>query len=218
LSPVVVEPTSQVIRLDITPATTWVLPAVDACARTTGEIDLSVREISTRAVDPGEADLLILSGDTVLSSEKAFIIGEIPLSVIVHPDNPLEQLSPRALTEVFSGQVRQWVELGSSLPEADIQVWLPPQEDDLWDALVEGVLTGKEPSRLARFAPDPQAMRAAVAADEFAVGVLPAAYLDQTVRAVETPLDLRLPVLAVSPDEPAGLIRDFLLCLQEEIK
>ena len=48
-APAAVQPTAQLIRLDVTPATAWMLPAVDACARETGGVQLTVRQIATRA-------------------------------------------------------------------------------------------------------------------------------------------------------------------------
>jgi hypothetical protein len=216
--PVVVEPTPQTIRLDVSPATSWILPAVDACVRETGGIDLTVREVAARAIDPETADLLILSGRDEPASGSAFEIGEVQAAIIVHPDNPLAELSDQDVADLFSGRVRQWSQLESSLPEEDVRVWLPMPEDEIWNALVVNALMGEEPSRFASIAPGPQAMRAAVAADPYAIGFLPAAYLDQTIKAVSTPLEIRIPILAISKSQPEGVTRDFLLCLQESIK
>lgn len=215
--PVVVEPTPQLVRVDVSPSATWILPALDSCARTNGQVDLSVREISTAALDPDTTDLLIRTGGWKSDSGSAFEIGQIRLDVIVHPDSPVDELSAQALADIFSGRVRQWAQLEPSLPTADIQVWLPPAGDEIRDGLQQALLAGEEPTPLARIAPDPQAMLTAVAADEFALGILPSAYLDPTVKAVDSSLEIWLPVLAVTRSEPAGLPRELMICLQNKI-
>lgn len=217
-APADVRPTAQLIRLDVTLATAWILPAVNACARETGGVQLTVRQIATRALDSAEADVLILSGAPQPGQGSPFEIGQIEAALIVHPDNPLEEFSAQALAEIFNGELRQWSEVDPSLPEEDIQVWLPPVGDEMRDSLVETLLEGDQPSRFASLAPDPAAMRSAVAEDEAAIGILPVAYVDQTVRIVTSPLEINLPVVAVTNTQPAGLTRDFLLCLQESIQ
>ncbi len=213
----VVEPTSQWIRVDVSPSTTWILPALDSCAQAAGAVDLSVREVSRRALDLEAADLLILSGSWTSEEGTAFEIGKIRLSAVVHPENPVGELSAKALADLFSGRVRQWVQVEPSLPAEDIQVWLPVPGDEIWDGVVHGILAGDQPSPLARMAPDPQAMRAAVSSDEFSVGILTSSYLDSTVKAVDSSLEVWLSVLAVSRTQPAGAVRELLVCLQEEI-
>lgn len=217
-TPAAVQPTAQLIRLDVTLATAWILPAVDTCARETGGAPLTVRLTATRAIDSAEADMLILSGAPRLDQGSPFEIGQIDAAVIVHPDNPLEELSAQALAEIFNGELRQWSEVDPALPGEDIQVWLPPPADEIREALVETLLDGDQPSRFASLAPDPAAMRSAVAADEAAIGILPAADVDKTVRVVTSPLEINLPLVAVTNTQPAGLTRDFLLCLQESIQ
>ncbi len=210
-------PTAQLIRLDVSTSSAWMIPAVDACARETGGLQLTVRQIATRELASPDADIVILSGAPQPAQGNAFEIGQIEAAVIVHPDNPLKELSAQALADIFNGELRQWSELDPSLPVEDIQVWLPLPGDEIWEALVETLLDGNEPTGFASLAPDPAAMRSAVAAGKAAIGVLPATYSDQTVKVVASPLEITLPIVAVTSVQPAGVTRDFLLCLQEAI-
>jgi len=216
--PIVDQPTAQILRLDITPETTWILPSLDTCARDSGGILLTVREIATYDLDVASTDILILSGSPNLGNSSVVELGQTSAAVIVHPDNPLDKISIEALAEMFSGQLLLWSQVDPALPAEEIQVWLPLPQGETWQAVKQNLLTDKNSKRSAHIAPDPQAMLSAVAADTSAVGILPAAYLDQTVKEMETPLRVNLPIVAVTPDEPVGLARDFLLCIQDAIQ
>ncbi len=217
-APIIEQPTSQILHLDITPASSWMLPAVNACAQELSGIQLTVRQIVTHSLDSAKADLLILSGSAQIEGVNAFEIGQTSLVVIVHADNPLEEISAQMLSDVFSGQIDLWSQVDASMPPEKIQVWLPLPGDEIWEALQDSLLNEKNPSRAAQIAPDPEAMLSAVSADPSAIGILPIGLLDQTVKFVRTDIEINMPILAVTQNQPAGLTHDFLLCLQAELQ
>ena len=80
----------------------------------------------------------------------------------------------------------------------------------------QALLLGEPPSVSALVAPSWAAMRELVGGDVNAIGYLPRAELERTVRALEQPVALRALVVAVAASEPTGPARDFLAWAQSE--
>lgn len=75
-----------------------------------GEADLAA---ASRPISDAELQQLRALGDLrAVTSEQ--IIGLDGVAVIVHPDNPLPQLTTTQLAQIFSGQVQRWEQLGAS--------------------------------------------------------------------------------------------------------
>ncbi|MFV3288921.1 substrate-binding domain-containing protein [Pseudomonas sp. NY11955] len=75
-----------------------------------GEADLAA---ASRPINDSEARQLQALGDLRAASAEQ-VIGLDGVAVIVHPDNPLPQLTTGQLAQVFSGQVQRWEQLGVS--------------------------------------------------------------------------------------------------------
>ena len=75
-----------------------------------GEADLAA---ASRPINDNEVLQLRALGDLrAAASEQVIALDGV--AVIVHPDNPLPQLSTGQLAQVFSGQIQRWEELGIS--------------------------------------------------------------------------------------------------------
>ncbi|MGN8258584.1 phosphate ABC transporter substrate-binding/OmpA family protein [Pseudomonas sp. SMSB3] len=68
---------------------------------------------ASRPISDDEAHQLQALGDLRAASAEQ-VIGLDAVAVIVHPDNPLPQLSTEQLAQIFAGRVRRWEELGVS--------------------------------------------------------------------------------------------------------
>lgn len=66
---------------------------------------------ASRPISDDEAHQLRALGDLRAASAEQ-VIGLDAVAVIVHPDNPLPQLSTEQLAQIFAGRVRRWEELG----------------------------------------------------------------------------------------------------------
>lgn len=136
----------------------------------------------------------------------AAVLLEDELVVVVHPDNPIAQLDLPALQAIFQGKNADW------------HAWTYPEGDDTGQvsdtALATPVATGKT-----YIAPDPAALREAVAKDPAAIGMLPKRWLDASVKLVEVSDQeagrWQVQMVALSTAEPQGSARDWLLCVQE---
>ncbi|MGY4527861.1 phosphate ABC transporter substrate-binding/OmpA family protein [Pseudomonas sp. UBA4617] len=73
-----------------------------------GEADLAA---ASRPINDSEAGQLRALGD-LRGAAAEQVIGLDGVAVIVHPDNPLPQLTTAQLAQVFSGQIQRWEQLG----------------------------------------------------------------------------------------------------------
>jgi hypothetical protein len=71
-------------------------------------------------------------------------------------------------------------------------------------------------------APDPAAVRSAVAQERYSLGTLPAHWLDSSVKKVTIvgagEGQLKHPLLAMAAQEPQGTRRAWLFCVQAKLK
>ncbi|MGE8059261.1 substrate-binding domain-containing protein [Pseudomonas sp. NPDC089547] len=107
-----------------------------------GDADLAA---ASRPVSDSEVRQLRALGDLRAASAEQ-VIGLDGVAVIVHPDNPLPQLSTAQLAQVFSGQIQRWEQLGvaggaihlyarddrSGTYETFKALVLEPQHAELW--------------------------------------------------------------------------------------
>lgn len=95
---------------------------------------------SSRPVKPSEAEAFRARADlTALESEHVIAIDG--LAVLVHPSNPVSQMSIATLAQVFSGQIRNWSELGG--PDRSIHLYARDDRSGTWDTFKSLVLGKK---------------------------------------------------------------------------
>ncbi|EJT82687.1 OmpA/MotB domain-containing protein [Pseudomonas putida S11] len=73
-----------------------------------GEADLAA---ASRPINDNEASQLQALGDLRAAAAEQ-VIGLDGVAVIVHPDNPLPQLTTGQLAQIFAGQIQRWEQLG----------------------------------------------------------------------------------------------------------
>ena len=98
----------------------------------------------------------------------AILTARDALSVYLHPDNPVTDLTLDQLRGIFSGELRRWSEVGGSDAEIVVLNRNPASGTQLFFA--EHVLRGASYRRDARVLPTTAAIVAAVAADPHAIG------------------------------------------------
>ncbi|WP_341580765.1 substrate-binding domain-containing protein [Marinobacter metalliresistant] len=92
---------------------------------------------SSRPVKPSEAEQFRTRADlTALESEHVIAIDG--LAVLVHPSNPVSQMSIDTLGRIFSGQIRNWSELGG--PDLPIHLYARDDRSGTWDTFKSLVL------------------------------------------------------------------------------
>ncbi|SEG61391.1 substrate-binding domain-containing protein [Marinobacterium lutimaris] len=89
-----------------------------------------IKEKERQALEPLYGDLGSVNAEHV--------IGMDGLAIIVHPENPLSSLATEQLAQLFSGQVRNWSELGG--PDLPVHVYSRDSNSGTWDSFDSMVL------------------------------------------------------------------------------
>lgn len=102
--------------------------------------------VGIQAVQNGDVDIGMASRRLKEDEQtEGMIVHQIAvdvLGVIVHPDNPIDDISLEELQGIFTGQITNWREVGG--PDAEILVVLRDKDSGTRGAFDEIVLHGKE--------------------------------------------------------------------------
>ncbi len=148
-------------------------------------------------------------------------IGSDELALVANRNNDFTSLRLNGLRLVYTGQIADWDFLGGK--KLPLQAYTYTQNVDLEPVVAALALDpGASYGRMVVRAPGPREMRAAIAADPGGMGFLPRRWLDASVREIKIedlpPGALKRPLLALTPAEPRGAARSFIVCLEEKIK
>ena len=214
--------TPQYWRVQYTPALAWMAPAFNLCIASLSQqpgFALAVFERPASALDITQADITLRWGAAADSSGALVELGSDDLVFVVNPQNPLQNLTGSQVRNIFSGANRAWSDFSKANVNS-IVVWSYPQGNEIRQ-FFEDALSPVDLLSSAHLAPDPNAMRQAVAADPSAIGYLPGRWVDSSVRPLSiagSPApSLRQPILAATQATPHGAQKEWLLCLQRSI-
>jgi len=111
------------------------------------------------------------------------------IAVIVHPDNPIAELSVEQLSDIFSGEVTAWKNVGGQAGQ--IQIISRDSASGTYESFKELVVTLHGKAKDRDYAPEAlkqasnQAVLTTVAQTPSAIGYVGLGYLDDTVKAVK---------------------------------
>lgn len=187
----------------LSPDAAYLEPGLRECASGATQDALFINS----SVQPEEegADLAIRLGAPAKLPPFTVQLADQPLVIIVNPQNTVKSMSLEDLRFLYTGE---------STGEA--AVWSYPEDHPARGVFDIALLEGKQLTSEAYLAPGPQEMVEAVAKDPRAIGYVPGAWVDDSVRVVdmELPAEMHLPVLALAQEEPQGALRGWLSCLQ----
>ena len=195
-------------RVAVSPAAQPVSEAVAACVPIDDASNVTIETRYPVTADLDEFDLLIRLGEPDPDAGFAAQLAWEEIILIVNRNNNVDLTRDEAIS-LFSGRTANWSELGGE--DVAVSFWAGPQSDeartDFESQILLSLISGNT-----RIAANPRAALNAVASDLGAVAILPAAWADETVEQID--LGLQVPVIAVAADEPTGVIRELLGCLQ----
>ncbi len=119
----------------------------------------------------------------------ATLVARVPLAVVVHPDNPLHDLSSAAVAEIFRGRVADWSLVGGR-PDP-LRLHLLPDSSGVVRAFVREATAGRLLSPQARVHASPALLRQSLGQDPGGIGLLPAG--EETEGVAVLRIDGRLP-------------------------
>lgn len=210
-------PEAQPLRVSLDPSLTWLEPALTACAA--AQPDLSI----LRADGSPDADLAITFGPPADERGFSAVLGYDDLVLVVHPNNPIDTLSATEIARLYTSETLTWQEIHPEGSGEPVEALVYATDS----ALHEHFLTAfSEIDRIDTdllMLPSPAAMRAEIASRPGAIGLLPARWLDDSLKPVNlTGLAkgdaLRLPMIAAADREPQGAFRAWLLCIQDILR
>jgi phosphate transport system substrate-binding protein len=110
-------------------------------------------------------------------------IGKDALTVIVHPTNPVNQLTIQQIGDIFTGKITNWKAVGG--PDTPIVVYSRESSSGTYTFFREHVLQNKEYAASALLAPATGAIVQSVSQTDGAIGYIGMAYLADQVKALE---------------------------------
>lgn len=96
--------------------------------------------MSSRTIKPKELKKLSLLGD-LKSLSAEHIIAIDGLAILVHPHNPINQLSVEQIAKLFSGQISSWRQLGGH--DGPVNIYARDNNSGTWDTFKNLVLAKK---------------------------------------------------------------------------
>jgi len=150
----------------------------------------------------------------------SFLLSEQALVLAVHPQNPIQALTVEHVRALLSGDMQNWKQAGG--PDLAVRAWSYPPGDPARAWIDEALELTQPAAGTSNIAPGPAQMREAIARDPASAGFLPAWWLDGTLKAApvaaDMPLQLSRPLTAETMSQPQGVVKTWLLCLQEGLK
>ena len=130
-----------------------------------------------------------------------FQVADEDILIVASVQSPLPALTLEQARTIFAGQ------------NPSVQVWAYASAEDAQKAFESAVMDGRSVTSFARLAVSPMHMVESLTSDPNAVGILPRRWLTDGLR--ELLLVANVPVLALTPSEPDGAVRDLIACMQE---
>lgn len=156
-------------------------------------IDTARPREAVRRLFGAECDAAVLSRDLSPEERGAAARGGLDLegyrfakdavAVIVHPDNPTQNMALEVLKRIYEGEITDWSEVPG--PPGRIEPVVPPQESDMMDFFIEHVMDGQPVRARALTAGSDSAIVRTVAERPRAIGFVSMAWSDRGAKTLE---------------------------------
>lgn len=179
---------------------------------------VGIQSAVSGAADIGMADLVNLPPEA--SALKSVVVAKDGIAVIVHPQNPVKDLSIEQIRNIFNGVIKNWSEVGGE--ERPITV-VSREAGSGTRSSFEAIVGGVELVREAIIQDSNGTVRETVANDVNAIGYLSHGLVNEKVKAVTvsgvecTPetitngqYTLVRPVFFLTKGEPQGAVKAFI--------
>jgi hypothetical protein len=218
-------PTPEAINIIYPPALQPWADILAICASNDPKIALYLMQSDSSDTTIQPNDIRLELGQPDNNSDVSYLsqVGWEQIVVVVNKENSLSQLSNNELRSIFSGQGRQ---PENSLGQSTT-VWVLPEDDPTSLIFDIAVMQSDTVTTEAMLAPDPAAMLEAVSQNSDAIGYLPGSILNTAdpsltrkvnIVQLESSLEaeLRQPVIGITNNEPSGLLRNLLVCVESK--
>ena len=151
---------------------------------------------------------------------RVFVISHDVLAVVVHPLNPIKNITMKQLKDVLSGKITNWTELGAPFNKS-IQL-VNDSSGNGTRAAIEELVMGKSKEKklsgtlitlMSVVTNSSSEMKANIANFKYAIGYLPFSYLDSTVKSLY--IDGFPPTYAAAYKGDYPLFRDLYYAIRK---
>jgi hypothetical protein len=214
-------PAAMVWRIQYSTSMKTYVPFFFACTMEQTGLQILTEEVVNLQQSQPPFEFSLHWGDLDQVSGYATVIGHDEWVVVVNAGNPLEQVSFDTMQQLFQGMYSNWEDLaleGYSY-SGPLQVWGYVEGVDIQDSFKAASGVDLMINPFTKLAPNPEALLLEIANDPGAIGILPASWVDNTVKKITVsglPSEaFTVPIVAVSAAEPTGEPRAWLACLQD---
>lgn len=95
---------------------------------------------ASRRIKPAEVTAMAQRAD-MTSGQSEHVIAIDGLAILVHPSNPVEQLTIQTLARIFAGEITRWSAVGGA--DLPINIYARDERSGTWDTFKELVLAGR---------------------------------------------------------------------------
>ena len=214
---------TEIITLQTTPSLEHWLPKVADCANGIPDFAVVTKILPLADLDPNQADLTLRIGDRQESDPFIILMGTEQTLILAGSNLPVASLSLSSVQRIFSGEITNW----NQVPEvgaAGLEINQPittlsyPEGHELRLLFQEAYLEEASLSSDALIFSSEAALTDLLESYPYALAytlesLTPASAQKLTLRAFD-PTQAQHKVLALTPEEPIGNLRQLLLCLQ----
>jgi phosphate transport system substrate-binding protein len=171
-----------------------------------------------------DAAAILITSQAPPSGWWATPLGSEPIAVVTNAANPVDQLTRNELIQILSGQATEWEPwTDQSTP---IEVIFPFQGDELRARFLDQLSPGLHVTSNARLAANPAMVIELVAEEVGRIGILPFSLVNPQINDIqidgaqpdEEEYPFMMEMLATAPQEPEGVVRQWLVWLQENLE
>jgi phosphate transport system substrate-binding protein len=147
----------------------------------------------------------------------AYEIGTDEIVVVAHPDNPIHSLTLADIRALFSGEIRNWDELGSK--DMPVQVWAFGPSEDIRQIFDATVMLQQPISSEAHLALNTDSMATGVGSEPGATGFLPRSLVKPDIQIVnidQLSSSIIVPVLAFTAPDADDATMTLVACMQNK--
>jgi hypothetical protein len=198
----------------------YLQPAMQACSLKLDPLPIVVKELPADQMNVQAADLTIILVTPADPALPAFQLGTDQLVLVSQTPAPVDTVTLEGLSGVLRGFLSGWGSLGAASSQPAVIIGYLP-DNELQDFIEERVINGAAFTSTTTRVEDTTSALALAAAVPGGLALVPRSQLTEAVTVLPIQgLDQQLlayPILAQTRAEPAGNLKQFMLCLQSEI-
>ncbi|MCX7784613.1 MAG: phosphate ABC transporter substrate-binding protein [candidate division WOR-3 bacterium] len=218
---------------------TTVLPIAQKCAEAfmdiNPKVNISVRgggsgvgiaSLIAKSVDIGMSSRPIKDKELATAKQKGVnpvgnIIALDGLAIIVHPQNPINEITLKTLKDIYTGKITNWKALGG--PDREIVVVSRDVASGTFEVFKEKVLGGDKPKDDALMLASNKAVATSVQETPGAIGYVGVGYLSEGIKSLKVDgimpsnktvqdgtYKLARPLFMYTNGSPKGLVKEFI--------